>query len=1402
MLAVAASGLALVGTAAAQECPPVTVNECCDPANSGTTVIYAGDDSEVITIDGGQISGAGATLFVDFFRAPASTNDWIDVDNDGLSGYFFPNGPFPFIDQLAEGFTPTQPLTSWWMFQYRSVGSVNGFNEFVQNQLCGTIPTSIPAEGGIFNRFEYATGGVSNNGLGANGSGTVVAPCEINFSFLDVPSAWAARVPGDGTCQPGGSPACSDDSDCGLNQKCIGGPKWNAKPTAPGYGRNPITSNTGYVSNLESLSRVCSLGNCSVTVGIPCDEDSDCPEFETCEGESAPVSLNNNYISPNNNTIYDFIGAWVPVAYIANRGANVQDVRYSEMQYLFGSGRMPTGENLVGATRSVGSGTRNAIMNSTGIDTSWGRGDNIGHEFAVTGVSNIGPNHQSVNCQGSSQIENAVQMRRLAVGYTGLALASRAASDALAGLYEVLNVCKDVDENGDPLCDCTAQACAQRMGCSNDPSIACTNNTPCLPNGTCIVVDAAAANNGYVRPKIGTVLDNCDACCGYEIGGNGSFVTRGDPDANRTPPVGSNPALNDQPVADYINNIADSVAAFAGGVFTGQCNVSETCSVKRCAGNNAVCTGTGNGNCASGQGPCNFVVCNEDSDCAPDNGTCGLKPCSTDSACPDKACSITAVECIDDTGCPDVDQTCVGAPSGNCSVSGDPCTNDLECPDLDQSCENDYCRQSLNMPGQFLATQVFLGAGIDCTQSTVDGMAFADTNPLNQTLQEYIRSNNGLGIGGDTPNYGSVNTAGRTPTRKTGTTYSDGQTGGSVSYLYWNGASFVNVGTNLSKRNRVQGDFNEDGKRSVDDAVDMVKAYYTPRDWQRNDPQATTPGTAGFDLGSMTVDNAVPEIIGDHDGDGSLTKEDLRYFADGLAMVSRCHLSDTVCVSDAGCLAGERCGRLDRKAGAIAIDDAIVAFGHPIPWADPAKNLLIPGAPAAEPTFATPKDVNDGVAPMLVTGATYENGDFRADVAGRMLDQSCLVNKCNITQTTACTTNSNCPSGEVCLINKCSITQLGCVSDSNCPDLPATAAGAEPRGWDGFVDDKDINYCCRFANYGHWSRINDAVYMDLSCDMNGDLDVTSDDIEEIVLDILETQYGDVDLDGDRDQDDMDVINNAITTPPSCNADVSCGWRDGDMNCDGVVDTGDRDALPAAVPQLRMNRYLEMSGLDGQSVAAGVGTAIRVTMGELQNPDPPNAVCCPAPNFSAFEGQIRWIGPPAEYPESAENPAGAKFDAALLRCTPYYHDWSTVGTFYITGPEIMPSSTYRIDSIPLGADVNDEENFEAPTIMHTARWGDLVADFCQPGPGNCPTTQPDFVDISGVVDKFKSTPTSVIRARAQLQPQVPVLTDSVSFLDISACVDAFKGVAFPAIWGPCSCPAPTCPTVDACGRCEP
>ena len=96
-------------------------------------------------------------------------------------------------------------------------------------------------------------------------------------------------------------------------------------------------------------------------------------------------------------TLYSYVGAWVPVALIANRGTGLENVKFSEMQYHFTTGRMPSGENLTAVTRDFGSGTRNLTMNSLGIDTSWGRGDNLGNRADLSSTDALGPYWQPAN---------------------------------------------------------------------------------------------------------------------------------------------------------------------------------------------------------------------------------------------------------------------------------------------------------------------------------------------------------------------------------------------------------------------------------------------------------------------------------------------------------------------------------------------------------------------------------------------------------------------------------------------------------------------------------------------------------------------------------------------------------------------------------------------------------------------------------------------------------------------------------------------------------------------------------------------------------------------------------------------------------------------------------------------
>ena len=78
------------------------------------------------------INVTGATLFANFFNAPASTNDFIDVDGDGFARRFGND------DSLAPGASglPITTATSgqnnpWWVINFRANGSVTGFQEVV-----------------------------------------------------------------------------------------------------------------------------------------------------------------------------------------------------------------------------------------------------------------------------------------------------------------------------------------------------------------------------------------------------------------------------------------------------------------------------------------------------------------------------------------------------------------------------------------------------------------------------------------------------------------------------------------------------------------------------------------------------------------------------------------------------------------------------------------------------------------------------------------------------------------------------------------------------------------------------------------------------------------------------------------------------------------------------------------------------------------------------------------------------------------------------------------------------------------------------------------------------------------------------------------------------------------------
>jgi hypothetical protein len=197
-----------------------------------------------------------------------------------------------------------------------------------------------------------------------------------------------------------------------------------------------------------------------------------------------------------------------------------------------------------------------------------------------------------------------------------------------------------------------------------------------------------------------------------------------------------------------------------------------------------------------------------------------------------------------------------------------------------------------------------------------------------------------------------------------------------------------------------------------------------------------------------------------------------------------------------------------------------------------------------------------------------------------------------------------------------------------------------------------------------------------------------------------------------------------------------------------------------------NRYI--SFVPGNS---GTDAAIRVRLAELTS------------TFSTFDGQYRWVGPPAQYPEVG----GGTFMAAPLLCDPYYTNWGSVGTLHVYGADIVPGATYEVQLVH--EDCNErlafETNYSTSWSVTNQKWGDIVEPF-----GG--TSQPSFADVSAVLSSFRGEQAAPIKSRAQLTPNVPNPGAPVNFANVAAVLDAFRGVPYPF-----SGPEP-CPSLFECG----
>ncbi len=155
-------------------------------------------------------------------------------------------------------------------------------------------------------------------------------------------------------------------------------------------------------------------------------------------------------------------------------------------------------------------------------------------------------------------------------------------------------------------------------------------------------------------------------------------------------------------------------------------------------------------------------------------------------------------------------------------------------------------------------------------------------------------------------------------------------------------------------------------------------------------------------------------------------------------------------------------------------------------------------------------------------------------------------------------------------------------------------------------------------------------------------------------------------------------------------------------------------------------------------------------------------------------QIRWLGQPKVLPTTVGT---TPITVAGLRCDPLCLDWSEIGLVHVFGPDVRPESEYAADVIDCGCDFSDSASFTTPLLVTTAQWGDIVEPFGISG-------QPNFSDISAVVDTFTGAAGAPIVVLSDLAPVIP--DQGADFADISKDVDAFAGAAYPFGPGP-GCP---------------
>ncbi len=203
-------------------------------------------------------------------------------------------------------------------------------------------------------------------------------------------------------------------------------------------------------------------------------------------------------------------------------------------------------------------------------------------------------------------------------------------------------------------------------------------------------------------------------------------------------------------------------------------------------------------------------------------------------------------------------------------------------------------------------------------------------------------------------------------------------------------------------------------------------------------------------------------------------------------------------------------------------------------------------------------------------------------------------------------------------------------------------------------------------------------------------------------------------------------------------------------------------LPEKNP-IKKNRYISFIPSN-----SGKQTALRVKLADL--PD----------KFAQFEGQYRWVGNTKNISElggTAQSNNPPNFRAAKLECSPVYLDFGSLGLINAYGTEIIPNSTYEVQTYDLACgNINDNNCYSAPLTISTSRWGDIVGPFVNRA-WSAPDGRVDIAsDVSATLDKFRNGATAPIKTRADVEPME--LDHKIQIMDTTRVLDAFRGFQYP------------------------